>query len=61
MAGNSTLLAAVLCASVSCSSFTLQAKTDFNVVGREMAGMLQNSHYARIQFNAELSEKILED
>ena len=61
MAGNSTLLTAALCALVGCSSFTLQAKTDFNVVGREMAGMLQNSHYARIQFNAELSEKILAD
>ena len=41
--------------------FPLQAKTDFNVVGREMAGMLQNSHYARIQFNADLSAKILAD
>ncbi len=61
MAGNSTLLTTALCALVSCSSFTLQAKTDFNVVGREMAGMLQNSHYARIQFNADLSERILQD
>lgn len=60
MARNSTLLTAALGALVSCSSFSL-AKTDFNVVGREMAGMLQNSHYARIQFNADLSEKILAD
>ena len=60
MARNTSLLAVALCATVGCSSFSL-AKTDFNVVGREMAGMLQNSHYARIQFNAELSEKILAD
>lgn len=61
MARNSTFLTLAGCALVGCSSFSLQAKTDFNVVGREMAGMLQNSHYARIQFNAELSERILRD
>lgn len=61
MARISTLLTTALAAVVSCSSIDLQAKTDFNVVGREMAGMLQNSHYARIQFNADLSEKILSD
>jgi len=31
------------------------------VVGREMAGMLQNSHYARIPFDEKLSELILTD
>ena len=46
---------------MSCSILTLQAKTDFNVVGREMAGMLQNSHYARIPFDEKLSERILTD
>nr|NIP92633.1 tail-specific protease [Akkermansiaceae bacterium] len=61
MAGNSTLLTTALCALVGFAPFTLQAKTDFNVVGREMAGLLQNQHYARIQFNAELSERILDD
>lgn len=61
MARNSTLLTAALTALVSCSSVPLQAKTDFNVVGREMAGMLQNSHYARIQFNADLSAIIFRD
>ena len=48
-------------AMVGCSSFSLHAKTDFNVVGREMAGMLQNSHYARIPFDEKFSERILND
>lgn len=38
----------------------LAAKTDFNVVGREMAGVLQNRHYARHNFDAELSGKMLD-
>lgn len=61
MAGHSSLLITALSALVSCSSLYSQAKTDFNIVGREMAGMLQNSHYARLPFNAQLSETILED
>lgn len=61
MAGRSTLLTAALCGVVSCSSLSLFAKTDFNVVGREMAGMLQNSHYARIPFDEKLSERIMKD
>ena len=46
---------------MSSSTLTLQGETDFNVVGREMAGMLQNSHYARIPFDEKLSERILTD
>lgn len=36
-------------------------KTDFNEVGRQMAVMLQNSHFARPEFNEELSRRFLED
>lgn len=61
MAGKTSLLIASLSVLVNCSPVTLQAKTDFNVVGREMAGMLQNSHYARIPFDENLSERILLD
>ena len=61
MAPQNTLLLAVLSVLVSCSPAGLHAKTDFNVVGREMAGMLQNSHYARIPFDEKLSERIMQD
>ena len=61
MARISSPLAAVAGVLMGCVCFPLHAKTDFNVVGREMAGMLQNSHYARIQFNADLSARILSD
>lgn len=37
----------------------VQAETDFNRVGREMSGILQNLHYARPKFDAELSERML--
>lgn len=36
-------------------------KTDFNEVGRQVAMMLQNSHFARPEFNEELSRRFLED
>ena len=61
MVRNTSFLAAALSVLVTCSSLPLLAKTDFNVVGREMAGMLQNSHYARIQFNADLSAKLIRE
>jgi carboxyl-terminal processing protease len=61
MTARTSLLVTALGAMVSCTSLSLQAKTDFNVVGREMAGMLQNSHYARIPFDEKLSERILTD
>jgi len=34
---------------------------DFNEVGRQMAIMLQNSHFARLPFNEELSHRFLDD
>lgn len=37
----------------------VQAETDFNRVGREMSGILQNLHYARPKFDAALSERML--
>ncbi|MES2997080.1 MAG: carboxy terminal-processing peptidase [Verrucomicrobiota bacterium] len=36
-------------------------QADFNEVGRQMAIMLQNSHFARLPFNAELSKRFLDD
>lgn len=36
-------------------------KTDFNEVGRQMAMMLQNSHFARPEFNEEFSRRFLDD
>lgn len=36
-------------------------QADFNEVGRQMAIMLQNSHFARLPYNAELGSKFLED
>lgn len=44
---------------ISCSAIAQQA--DFNEVGRQMAIMLQNSHFARLPYNAELSRKFLND
>ena len=44
---------------VPCSACAQQA--DFNEVGRQMAIMLQNSHFARLPFNAELSQRFLDD
>lgn len=41
---------------------TAQAQqADFNEVGRQMAIMLQNSHFARLPFNEELSHRFLDD
>ena len=44
---------------ISCSAVAQQA--DFNEVGRQMAIMLQNSHFARLPFNEELSQRFLDD
>ena len=46
---------------VGCSNGFLSAKTDFNDVGKAMAVMLQNKHFAGIEFDAELSDQILDD
>lgn len=45
----------------SCAQLSVDGKTDFNVVGREMAGMLQNSHFAQIEFDEALTKRILTD
>lgn len=44
---------------LSCTASAQQA--DFNEVGRQMAIMLQNSHFARLPFDAELSKRFLND
>lgn len=54
-----TACAVTLLAAVSSSACAQQA--DFNEVGRQMAIMLQNSHFARLPFNAELSHRFLDD
>jgi carboxyl-terminal processing protease len=51
--------ASVALAAISCSACAQQA--DFNAVGRQMAIMLQNSHFARLPFNVELSQRFLDD
>ena len=43
------------------SSSACAQKADFNEVGRQMAIMLQNSHFARLPFNSKLSEQFLND
>ncbi|MEY3898484.1 MAG: hypothetical protein RLZZ214_4006 [Verrucomicrobiota bacterium] len=53
------IVSAALVATLSCSACAQQA--DFNEVGRQMAIMLQNSHFARLPFNAELSQRFLDD
>lgn len=46
---------------VGCSGSLLNGETDFNDVGKAMAIMLQNKHFAGIEFNAELADQILDD
>lgn len=50
---------AVALVAVCCSACAQQA--DFNEVGRQMAIMLQNSHFAKLPFNPELSQRFLDD
>jgi len=52
-------VAVVGLATISCSAMAQQA--DFNEVGRQMAIMLQNTHFARLPFNEELSRIFLDD
>jgi carboxyl-terminal processing protease len=49
----------VFLVALSCSACAQQA--DLNEVGRQMAIMLQNSHFARLPFDAELSKRFLND
>ncbi len=53
------IASAVVLIALSCSACAQQA--DFNEVGRQMAIMLQNSHFARLPFNGELSQRFLDD
>lgn len=50
---------AIAVAALSCSASA--QKADFGEVGRQMAIMLQNSHFARLPFNEELSRRFLDD
>ncbi len=51
--------ASVALLAISCSACAQQA--DFNEVGRQMAIMLQNSHFARLPFDPQLSHRFLDD
>lgn len=51
--------AAAIAIAASCTACAQQA--DFNEVGRHMAMMLQNSHFAKISFDQKLSQKFLDD
>ena len=46
---------------VGCSHGIVSGKTDFNDVGKVMVGMLENKHFAGLQLNAEMTDRILED
>ncbi|MGL4401276.1 MAG: carboxy terminal-processing peptidase [Luteolibacter sp.] len=48
-------------ASVAFSSSIFAQQADFNEVGRQMAIMLQNSHFAKLPFNSGLSQRFLDD
>jgi len=48
-------------AAVTLCCHTSAQTADFNEVGRQMAIMLQNSHFARLPFNEELSRRFLDD
>ncbi|MDQ8190854.1 carboxy terminal-processing peptidase [Roseibacillus persicicus] len=39
----------------------VSGKTDFNDVGKVMVGMLENKHFAGLEFNAEMTDRILKD
>lgn len=52
--------AIVAAASIALSLGSTAQRADFNEVGRQMAIMLQNSHFARLPFNEELSRRFLE-
>lgn len=53
--------AACVAALVMVSTSAPAQQADFNEVGRQMAIMLQNSHFAQLRFNAELSQRFLDD
>ncbi|MGL5018655.1 MAG: carboxy terminal-processing peptidase [Luteolibacter sp.] len=53
-----TLFAGV---SIALSSCACAQQADFNEVGRQMAIMLQNSHFAKLPFDGGLSQRFLDD
>jgi carboxyl-terminal processing protease len=53
--------AAVYAAMLSCSCSAIAQRADFDEVGRQMAIMLQNSHFARLPFDEELSKRFLDE
>ena len=53
--------AAFSVALIATTSSACAQQADFNAVGRQMAIMLQNSHFARLPFNEELSQRLLTD
>lgn len=44
-----------------CSQGLLSGKTDFNDVGKVLVGMLENKHFGDLEFNAEMTDRILSD
>ena len=59
---SSKLRSVAMAAGIIAASCTACAqRADLNEVGRHMAIMLQNSHFARLPYNAELGRKFLED
>lgn len=56
-----TALTACLLANLSSMAPCKAEQTDFNEVGKQMVIMLQNSHFARLPFNEEMSQRFLED
>ncbi len=57
----SRIRSAAMAAVVAASTLTACAQqADFDEVGRQMAIMLQNSHFARLPFN-KLSQRFLDD
>jgi len=53
--------AALAAALIASSQPVLAQQADFNEVGRQMAIMLQNNHFAKLPFNAELGRRFLDD
>ena len=54
-------LAALAATACVLSGSATAAQADFNEVGRQVAIMLQNSHYASLPFNAETGQRFLDD
>ncbi|WP_338289146.1 carboxy terminal-processing peptidase [Luteolibacter sp. LG18] len=54
-------LAALAATACVLSGSASAAQADFNEVGRQVAIMLQNSHYASLPFNAETGQRFLDD